>query len=35
LEKYLSEKECLAVLIDIDMIPVENRDLRELTLKYP
>lgn len=35
LKKYLSEKECMAVLIDIDTVPVENRDLKELTLEYP
>lgn len=35
LEMYLSENECLAVLIDIDTISVENREMRELTIKYP
>ncbi len=35
LEKTLSQEECMAVLIDIDTVPVENRELRELTLKYP
>lgn len=35
LKKTLSKNECLAVLIDIDTVPVENRDLRELTLEYP
>ena len=35
LKKYLSEKECMVILIDIDTVPVENRDLRELTLEYP
>ncbi len=35
LEKALSKEKCMAVLIDIDTVPVENRELRELTLKYP
>jgi DNA-binding NtrC family response regulator len=35
LETSLVKKECMAVLIDIDTVPVENRGLRELTLKYP
>ncbi|MBC8439414.1 MAG: hypothetical protein H8D87_06995 [Deltaproteobacteria bacterium] len=35
LEVYLSENECMAVLIDIDTVPVENRTVRELTIKYP
>jgi DNA-binding NtrC family response regulator len=35
LEKALSKEKCMAILIDIDTVPVENRELRELTLKYP
>jgi len=35
LKKYLSQKTCMAVLIDIDTVPVENRGLRELTVQYP
>ncbi|MBU0464460.1 MAG: hypothetical protein KKD21_04615 [Proteobacteria bacterium] len=34
LKAYLSEKKCMVVLIDIDTVPVENRELRELTIKY-
>jgi DNA-binding NtrC family response regulator len=35
LKKYLSKKKCMAVLIDIDTVSVENRVLRELNLEYP
>jgi DNA-binding NtrC family response regulator len=35
LKKYLSKKKCMAVLVDIDTVSVENRELRELTLEYP
>ncbi len=35
LEKLLLKKTYMAVLIDIDTIPVKNRELRELTLKFP
>lgn len=35
LEAYLSQKECMAVLIDIDSVLVENRKVRELTVQYP
>ncbi|MBT3804259.1 MAG: hypothetical protein HOG03_06620 [Desulfobacula sp.] len=34
LEAYLSWEECMAVLIDIDTVPVENRKVRELTVQY-
>lgn len=35
LKKFLSENNCMAVLIDIDTISIENRILRELTISYP
>ena len=35
LEKLLLKKAYMAVLIDIDTIPVKNRELRDLTLKFP
>ena len=31
----LCEGDCLAVIIDIDTVPVDNRTLRDLTIKYP
>ncbi|MDA3915594.1 MAG: hypothetical protein PF690_01285 [Deltaproteobacteria bacterium] len=35
LEAYLSREECMAVLIDIDTVPVDNRKVREITVQYP
>jgi len=35
LEKLITEKEYMAVLIDIDTVLIGNRELRTLTLKYP
>lgn len=35
MENYLCEADCLAVIMDIDTIAVDNRTLRELTIKYP
>jgi DNA-binding NtrC family response regulator len=35
LETWLNQHDCMAVLIDIDTIPVDNRMIRDLTLKYP
>ena len=35
LESYLSHEKCMAVLLDIDTVPVENRKVRELTVQYP
>ena len=35
LGKQLAEKEVLAVFIDIDTVAVDNRMIRDLTLKFP
>jgi len=35
LESRLEEKKYLAVIIDIDSIPIDNRLVRKLTLKFP
>ena len=35
LEKHLEEKKFQAVIIDIDSIPIDNRTVRKLTLKFP
>ena len=35
LEPKLKQSICLAVILDIDTIPVDNRTVRELALKFP
>ena len=35
LEANLKQSSCLAVVLDIDTVPVDNRTIRNLTLKYP
>ena len=35
LEKNLARGEYLAVILDIDTVAVDNRTIRELTIKYP
>jgi DNA-binding NtrC family response regulator len=35
LESHLEEKKILAVIIDIDTVPIDNRTVRKLTLKFP
>ena len=35
LEVYLGKKDCRVVLMDIDSVPVDNRTIRELTIKHP
>ena len=35
LEKCLAAGEYLAVILDIDTVAVDNRTIRELTIKYP
>jgi len=35
LEANLKQSNCLAVVLDIDTVPVDNRTVRELTLKFP
>jgi hypothetical protein len=35
LESFLKDKACKAVLMDIDSVPVNNRTIRELTIKHP
>lgn len=35
LERRISENDILAVIIDIDSVPVDNRTIRNLTLQHP
>ena len=35
LEKQLTEHDCIGVFIDVDTIPVKDRDIRQLSMKYP
>ena len=35
LKKRIAEKDILAVLIDIDSVPVDNRTIRNLTIQNP
>jgi len=35
LESLIQSGDILAVVVDIDSVPVDNRTIRELTLKYP
>ena len=35
LEACLDEKQVRAVFLDIDTVPVDNRTVRQLTLKFP
>ena len=35
LENILSEGDCIAVILDLDTIPVNNRNFKELSIKYP
>ena len=35
MENLIQSEDYIAVIIDIDSIPVDNRTIRNLTLKYP
>lgn len=35
LNNILIKKNCIAVILDLDTIPVGNRNLKELTIKHP
>ena len=35
LEETITETGCLAILWDIDTVPVENRIIRDLTINFP
>ena len=35
LEQYFDSDEYVAVIMDIDSVPVDNRSIRNLALKYP
>ncbi len=35
LANHLQKGDCLAVIIDIDTVPVDNRTIKELTINYP
>lgn len=32
---FIEDTECMVVIIDLDSVPIDNRTIRELTLKYP
>ena len=33
--KFIQDIECIIVIIDLDTVPIDNRTIRELTIKYP
>jgi DNA-binding NtrC family response regulator len=35
LKKMIQDTECLVVIMDIDTVSMDNRTIRELTIKYP
>ena len=35
MEALLLKSECSVVLMDIDSVPMDNRTIREMTIKYP
>jgi DNA-binding NtrC family response regulator len=35
LEEFLSSDQYVAVVLDIDSVPVDNRAIRQLAIKYP
>ena len=35
LEENLKQSNSLAVILDIDTVPIDNRTVRELTIKFP
>ena len=35
LENVLNEEDCIAVILDLDTIPVSNHILKELSISYP
>jgi DNA-binding NtrC family response regulator len=35
IDRCLEEKDCLAVIMDIDTVSINNRTIRELTIKFP
>lgn len=35
LENILIEGDCIAIILDLDTIPVNNRNLKEFSIKYP
>jgi DNA-binding NtrC family response regulator len=32
---FIHDIECLVVIMDLDSVPIDNRTIRELTIKYP
>lgn len=32
---FIQNIECMVVIMDLDTVPIDNRTIRELTLKYP
>ena len=35
LEANIKQSNCRAIILDIDTVPVDNRTVRELTIKFP
>ena len=35
LESHIEKEDYIAVIIDIDSVPIDNRTIRDFTLKYP
>ena len=35
LEEYIEKSRCHAIFWDVDTVPVDNRTVRDLTLKFP
>ncbi|MBW1699271.1 MAG: hypothetical protein JRH18_12205 [Deltaproteobacteria bacterium] len=35
LENHLNTEDCLAVFMDVDTVPVTNRDIRTMAISYP
>ena len=32
---FIQDIECMIVIIDLDTVPIDNRTIRDLTIKYP
>ncbi len=35
LQRHLQEATCQVVMLDLDTVPIDNRIIRDLTIKYP
>ena len=32
---FIQDMECMVVIMDLDSVPIDNRTIREMTIKYP